>query len=88
MGPYLERSEDVDEVEGRATTFSTEGTAFVVVAAFSVYLDKRDIGISDRFTDLPFLKSDPPDTHIEINHLLTRIHIFASYKLVIFSAGQ
>ena len=44
---YLERSEDVDEVEGRATTFSTEGTAFAVVAAFSVYLDKRDIGISD-----------------------------------------
>ena len=34
-------------MEGRATAFSTEGRAFAVVAAFSVYLDKRDIGISE-----------------------------------------
>ena len=47
LGYYLERSEDVDEVEGSSTTFPTEGRAFAVVAAFSVYLDKRDIGISD-----------------------------------------
>ena len=47
LGSYLERSEGVDEVEGRATTFSTEGRAFAVVAAFSVHLDKKDIGISD-----------------------------------------
>ncbi len=47
MGSYLERSDDVDDVEGRATTFSTEGRAFAVVAAFSVFLDKKDTGISD-----------------------------------------
>ena len=47
LGSYLERSEDVSEVERRAKAFSTEGRAFVVVASFSVYLDKRDIGISD-----------------------------------------
>ena len=47
LGYYLERSEDFDEVEGRATTFSTEGRAFAVVAALSVYLDEKDMGISE-----------------------------------------
>ena len=37
LGTYLEGSEDIDEAKGRATTFSTEGRAFAVVAAFSVY---------------------------------------------------
>ena len=42
----MERSEDDDEEKGRATMFSTEGRAFAVAAAFSVYLDRKDIGIS------------------------------------------
>ena len=55
LGSYLERSDDVNEVERRAKTFSTEGRAFVVVASFSVYLDKRDIGISDLGTTLTLI---------------------------------
>ncbi len=40
------------------------------------------------FMDLPFLKSDPPETNIKINRLLAIINIFPSYRLVIFIVGQ
>ena len=41
LGSYLERSEDVDEVEGRATTFSGEVVDLVVLTRAGVLFGEK-----------------------------------------------